>query len=86
MSVGCVADNDDALVLVDLVFFIDWRILPFAIYLLSGRYFWISSTVSPGQVAKKIALDCSDTCTLWGAKTVLMEGNCEVFFGLTFVD
>jgi len=56
MSVVCVADNADGLVLVNLVFFLDWRILPFAFSLLSGRYFWISLTVSPDQVAKKMRL------------------------------
>ena len=59
MSVGCVADNADdagALVLVDLVLFLDLRIWPFAVSLLSGRYFCIRLTVSPGQVAKQLRL------------------------------
>jgi len=59
MSVGCVADNADdagALVLVDLVFFLDWCIWPFVVSLLSGRYFLIRLTVSLGQVAKNMRL------------------------------
>ena len=39
-------------VLVDLVFLCDWRMCPFAVSLLFGRYFWTKSTVKPGKVAK----------------------------------
>ena len=53
---GVSADAEDVisdLGFVDRVFLYVWRICPFAVSLLSGRYFCTRSTVRPGQVAKK---------------------------------